>query len=226
MQQFLELDADSGKVQIIMDHREDHVFSELFSFMGATVKKAQLPIGDFICSARCIVERKSRQDFESSVIDGRLFSQLPQLVENYPRVIVIVEGESDAERLSRESLLGTYVSIITDFGASIFFTRDKEKTAELVYAVAKHEQLAKKQPMRLFAKRKALTLSQSQRAIVETFPMIGPKLAKNILQHFGNLDNLIRASIQELKQVEGMGDKRAKLVYETIHQKYDCEGDF
>lgn len=213
------------KAKIIIDHRESSEFDELLKQAGATIERKQLEVGDFICSGRCIVERKTRDDFEASIIDGRLFAQLFNLVDNYQRVIIVVEGEGSGERLHKEALLGAYVSVITDFGAALFFTRNTEKTAELVYAIAKHEQLAKKRPMRLYAKRKTFTLSQSQRAILEIFPMVGPKLARQLLEHFGNIQNITNASEQELKEVEGMGEKRAKAIKNIINMKYNSEED-
>ncbi len=223
-QQFLEAEK-STKAKIFIDNRESEAFDGLFRSYNADVERKQLEVGDFVCSDRCIVERKTRDDFEASIIDGRLFRQLPNLTANYMRVVIIVEGEVNAERIRKEALLGAYATLITDFGVGLFFTRNVEKTAELVYAIAKHEQLAEKRPNRLFAKRKTHTISQTQRAIVETFPMIGPKHAKALLEHFGNIENMINASEQELKEVEGMGEKRAKAMRNIINEKYDSEED-
>ena len=227
-QQFLENEPSDKlpeQALIIIDHRESADFDKFLKNAGALIERKQLEVGDFICSARCIIERKTRDDFEASIIDGRLFTQLQNLISNYERVIIIVEGESNAERLRKEALLGAYTTIITDFGAALFFTRNMEKTAEMIYAVAKHEQLAKKHPMRLFAKRKTYTLSQAQRAILETFPMLGPKRARQLLEHFGNIQNIINASEQELKEIPGMGEKRAKAIRNVVNQKYNSEDD-
>jgi len=224
-QQFLDVETKSDHATIVVDHREDPRFDRWLVQCGAQVQRRQLEVGDFICSARCIVERKTREDFESSIIDGRLFTQLQNLQANYPRVIIIVEGETHEPRLQKESLLGAYASIITDFGAALFFTRNMEKTAELVYAIAKHEQLAKKQPMRIYAKRKTLTLAQTQRAVIETLPMVGPKLAKALLEYFGNIENIMQASERDLLEVEGMGKKRTKVIHNVLSKQYRSEED-
>ena len=228
-QQFLPVEQEpaggEAKAKIIIDHREVGEFDELLKQAGAIVERKQLEVGDFICSVRCVIERKTRDDFEASIIDGRLFTQLYNLTSNYERAIIIVEGESNSERLRKEALVGAYATIITDFGTALFFTRNIEKTAEMVYAVTKHEQLAKKQPMRLYAKRKTYTLSQSQRAIIEMFPMVGPKRAKQLLEHFGNIQNIVNASEQELKEVEGMGEKRAKMIRKISNEQYQVGED-
>jgi Fanconi anemia group M protein len=210
---------------IVMDQRESADFVKLLSDAGVDVERKQLQVGDFLCSGRLAVERKTRSDFEQSVIDGRLFSQLPNLVSNYQRVAVVIEGESAEGRISKQALLGAYAAVVSDFGASLFFTRDMEGTAELLCALAKHEQLAKKIPMRVFAKRKTLTASANQRAVVEMLPMVGPKLARALLERFGNVESLFTANEDELKKVAGVGAKRAKTIRRVIENSYSGEED-
>jgi Fanconi anemia group M protein len=208
-----------GIVHIVIDKRESELFGDALSALGANVEWKQLDLGDFLCSDRTVVERKASHDFEASIVDRRLFNQLRNMKEHYPNAIVIVEGKEPAGMVSRPALLGAYASMVTDFGAGVFFTKDMNETAELVFAIAKHEQYGVKE-ISMFAKRKALTLSQSQEAIVEMFPMVGPKMAKKLLLHFGDLENLMTASKEELMEVEGLGEKKAKVIRKTIENEY------
>ncbi|MBI5223713.1 hypothetical protein HY990_04800 [Candidatus Micrarchaeota archaeon] len=210
---------------VAVDHRESIEFDRILTELGAEVKRCQLLVGDFLCSANLAVERKTRADFEQSIIDGRLFSQLPHLIENYSRVVIVVEGTSDESRISRSALLGAYGSIISDYGVSLMFTRDLSATAELVFNFAKHEQIAKRTQMRIYARKKALTPSASARAIAESLPMIGPKSAKNLLLHFGSLDALFRASEKDLSVVSGIGPKRAKIIRAILSYLYQSDSD-
>ncbi|NYZ77049.1 hypothetical protein H0O02_01915 [Candidatus Micrarchaeota archaeon] len=228
MQQFLDIpEAEWGKVRIIIDHRESGRFDEYLTGMGAAVKRQALALGDFLCSAKLAVERKTRADFESSIIDGRLFSQLQELAANYPNVVLLVEGTRDEapERVGKEAVLGAYAAVLSDFGASLIFTKDMKSTAEIIFALAKHEQLAKKHPMRVFAKRKTLTPSQSQRAVIETLPMVGPKMARKLLLHFGSVEKIASAAEKELEAVPGLGKKRAKVIRSLLVYGYDEEED-
>lgn len=236
-QQFLEFpesdkindknDSSCDKVIIVIDHRESELLDGYLKEMGAIVKRQVLQIGDFLCSAHLAVERKTRTDFESSIIDGRLFSQLQELRNNYPSVVLIVEGtrEEAPERVRKEAILGAYAAAISDFGASLIFTRDMEGTAEIIFALGKHEQLAKKHPMRIFAKRRTLTASQTQRSVVEMLPMIGPKLAKTLLLHFGNIESIAKASQKDLEAVPGLGKKRAKVIHSLLVYNYEEEDE-
>jgi Fanconi anemia group M protein len=195
-------------------------FEELFLGMGAEVEERTLPVADFVCSDRVAVERKTRMDFEKSVVDGRLFEQLKRLGESYQRVVLVVEGEKGGEMLRKEALLGAYSAVMAEFGASIFFTRNAEKTAELVFAIARHEQVAEKRPLRVSGARKGITLAQNQKAIVEMLPMVGPVAAEALLLHFGSVEAVFNAGEKELLEVEGVGKKRARAIRNTIEKEY------
>jgi ERCC4-type nuclease len=201
-----------GVPTIAVDSREDNFFAQALKGMGAEVQVSTLPVGDFICSDRAIVERKTRSDFESSVIDGRLFEQLSRLFDSYSRVIIVVEGSESAGILQKASLLGAYASVITDYGAAVFFTRSPESTAELVFAIARHEQIAEKRTLRISGRPKGRTLSQNQQAIVEMLPMVGPKMAVSLLMHFGTVENIAKATEKELLDVESLGEKKARAI--------------
>jgi ERCC4-type nuclease len=226
LQQFLE-GPERDRIKIIIDHRESEFFDRYLEEAGAIVKRQNLELGDFICSSKLVVERKTRADFESSIIDGRLFNQLQDLSANYPSVVLVVEGtKKDApERLRKEAILGAYATAISDFGVSLIFTRSMESTAELVYSFAKHEQMARGHPLRVFAKRKTLTPSQTQRSVIEMLPMVGPKLAKELLVYFGSVENIVNASQKELESVPGLGKKRAKVIKSLLKYRYDLEED-
>ncbi len=226
LQQFLE-GPERDRIKIIIDNRESAFFDEYFAEAGAVVKRQQLELGDFICSSKLVVERKTRADFESSIIDGRLFNQLQDLTQNYPAVVLVVEGtKKDApERIRKEAILGAYATAISDFNVSLIFTRNMESTAELIYSFAKHEQMARKHPLRIFAKRKTLTPSQTQRSVIEMLPMVGPKLAKELLKHFGTIEKIMNASEKELGSVPGLGKKRAKVIKSLLTYEYDEEED-
>jgi len=215
-----------NRALIAVDTREDSIFQELLESHGAEVQISPLPVGDFICSDRTVIERKTRPDFESSVIDGRLFDQLSRLSSSYSRVILIVEGTESSGTLQKASLLGAYSSVLTDYGAGIFFTRSPESTSELIYAIAKHEQLMEKRPLRISGKPKGKTLSKNQIAIVEMLPLVGPKMARTLLENFGTVENLFNASEEDLLQIEGLGKKKANVIRRALTTPYEPEEEF
>ncbi|MGC8850441.1 MAG: helicase-related protein, partial [Candidatus Bathyarchaeia archaeon] len=86
LDRFLRPETDDhmtrSPVKVLVDHREanSRVVAEL-SRLGVDVELASLPHGDYILSERVAVERKTINDFASSIIDGRLFEQASTLKE-------------------------------------------------------------------------------------------------------------------------------------------------
>ncbi|MFH0817303.1 MAG: ERCC4 domain-containing protein [Candidatus Micrarchaeota archaeon] len=212
-------------VAIYMDDRESESLKERLAKLGATVEKKRLEVGDFILSERVIAERKTRNDFESSIIDGRLFAQAARMKGQFERAIIIVEGESFEERVKRSALLGALASIMVDYGIPVMFTRDLGGTAEFLFAVAKREQLGEKREIRLLGERKAKTLPEQQQLIIECLPGVGPKRAKELLTYFYSVENVINATEAELFEIDGMGEKRANEIKRVTRSAYKKRKD-
>jgi len=212
--------AKNETVKIFADERERNsgIFEELKKY-GARVDVQVLNVGDFILSDRVVVERKTRQDFENSIIDGRLFQQAPAL-QSFPKPIIIIEGESFEERVRKEALLGALASLMLDFNIQLFFTRNAEKTAEMMYAIAKREQITEQRPVRMLGDKRARTLAQQQQMLVECLPHIGPKLAQALLRNFKSIENLMNASEKDLQEVEKVGRVKARDIRKLLAAIY------
>ncbi|MFA0740458.1 MAG: hypothetical protein DFNUSKGM_000565 [Candidatus Fervidibacter sacchari] len=57
------------------------------------------------------------------------------------------------------------------------------------------------------------------RTILDEVPGIGPARKKALLQHFGSLEALMKASVDELAKVPHMNRKVAKVLWEFLHQR-------
>jgi len=210
-------------VEIFVDEKENRgAIGEILKELGAVVRVKTLPVGDFIISDRAVIERKTRGDFESSIIDGRLFKQAENMIDNFEKCIVIVEGESFEERVNRNALLGAISALILDYGMQVFFTRDLEATGEMIFNLAKREQLGKGRIVRLKGSKKVHTMAQQQRMIVECLPNVGPKLALALLRKFKTIENMAKASERELMEVEKIGKKKAKFIRRALSEEF-CE---
>ena len=214
------------KAEILIDHRESRSrIGDFLRELGAEVRLAQLPVGDFLVSERACVERKTRADFEQSIIDGRLFSQAQQLKAQFEKPLLVIEGERFEGRVSRAAVLGAIASLMLDFGISIFFTADASKTAEFLFAVAKREQLSEKRPLRLLGEKHAYSPAQQKRMIVEALPGVGPKIAKALLKKFKTVEKLMRAKEGQLQKVDGIGEEKAKAIRKLLAEEYNEQED-
>ena len=88
-----QLFTNNGSVTIIADVREIGSLVTTILKKKCEVREQQLTVADYLLSERVAVERKTTQDFISSVVDGRLFRQLPALKETYAAPVLLVEGD-------------------------------------------------------------------------------------------------------------------------------------
>ena len=73
------------KVLIFMDKRENKDLEKYFFQYDIDLQNKMLLCGDFILSDRVCVERKTTNDFISSIMDRRLFTQLKELKDKFSK---------------------------------------------------------------------------------------------------------------------------------------------
>jgi len=212
--------ASPGEVIVYADTREDSAVISAIEEQGCKVVIKQLDVGDYVVSDRAVVERKTRDDFESSIIDGRLFDQVSRITQAYERVIYIIEGSAFAGRVNRKALMAAISSLILNNNISLFFTRDPSASAELICALASKEQIESKRTILLKKPKKHDNEQLAILYVASAIPLIGEKIAENLLLHFGTLQNLFSATEQELAEVKGVGKKRAREIAKLLRTRY------
>ena len=194
--------------------------------LGAEVEVRTLDVADYVVSEEIGIERKSANDFIQSIIDGRLFDQVERLKRAYEKPVIIIEGELYGIRnVHPNAIRGAITAVTLDWNVPILFSSGKEETAQFIYLMAKREQEERKKEVRLRSEKKALTLAERQRLIVEGLPNVSATLAKRLLKHFGNVERVFTATEEELKEVEGIGPKKAREIRKVITAPYIEEED-
>lgn len=214
---------NEDEVTVIIDSRElKSMAAKTLYERGVKIKSEHLEIADFVVSDRVAIERKTINDFESSIIDGRLFKQCEELIDNYERPVLIIEGGSlFAGRLHPNSVRGALASITTDYGMPVITVDDGVETALIIIAYARREQSELKRPVIYNAKKKKVTDSDFMESVIASFPNIGAQIAINLLKHFKTLHNIFNAGEEDLMQVDKVGPFIAKRLIELINKEYD-----
>ncbi len=216
-------DPGGHSIRIVVDQREIRSsVARKLDKNGAEIIVKTLEIGDYILSERIAVERKETQDFVSSLIDQKLFEQITNLSRAYERPVLIVEGENlfNCRGINPNAIHGALSSITLDFGVSVFYTRDAEDTAALMYQIAKREQVDEKRDINMHGRKASSMLPRQQEYIISSISDIGPKAARNLLEHFGSVENVMTASYDELLEVNNIGPKTASKIREIISSDY------
>lgn len=216
-----EEEEKETEIEVIADDRETSV-SKKISKMHLTVEQERLDIADFLVSDRAAVERKTASDFVDSIVDNRLFSQLTDL-HQFDRPILMIEGENlyTHRDIHPNAIRGALASISMDHQIPILWTEDEEDTAETLAALAKREQEEEERNTAVRGSRSGKTEKELQKFVTAGLPDVNRKIAERLLEEFGSIENVFTATEQELKQVHGIGDKKAEKIRSIITASYE-----
>ncbi len=219
---------EKDKIIVYVDTREQasSVAKNLIE-KNVFIKIKQLEVGDYILSNEVVVERKTTEDFITSMLDGRLFNQLVSMAENYSKPLMLVEGNQEElyslRNVHKNAIIGALTSIALNYRIPVIFTKDDSETAEFIYVIAKREQLGKETEIKLRIGRRGLTLPEQQQFIIESLPLVGPVTARALLDAFGSVKNIINAPLEELQKVENIGPIKAQKIKKVLEEKYKIE---
>lgn len=209
------------KKKIIVDYRERNslVASELISF-GFDVEFLELKIGDYLVN-NVAIERKTVSDFLSSMLNKRIIRQMEEL-QQYENRLLIIEGISEQELYGEKSeertgihpnsIRGFLLSIALKRKVPIIFTKDAEDTAKFIDVLARKKETESS----LNVSKKTLNKQERMEFILESFPGIGPKTARKLLEKFKTLKNIFNAPLNEIEEVIG---KKAE-VFKMVNEEY------
>jgi len=200
------------KTEIILDCREKQsLIAANLREQGATIKFETLEIADYLINDIAI-ERKTFKDFQSSIIDKRLISQIENL-KKYKKKILILEGfyyNYADSKINENALRGMMLTISLSFRIPLIFTEDEKDTAKFLILIAKKQDKILKGKVREFSLRPSKTtetLEEQKQFILEGFPGIGPTSAKKLMQSYKDLISIFRAKKRELKEKNILDEK-------------------
>jgi ERCC4-type nuclease len=227
-------------MKLLIDHRE-HKILGIAKSICSQIEISSLPLADILIVGddhAVAVERKTVTDFINSVRSNRLWDQLLRFMKmesilDYKiiRRIVVIHGSFekhasgwDDSGLSRlwASTMGALLEISFVYETPIVFAENDTAFTAFLRILVKREESganAKLPPPRWYRKQAKLELPTKDRKlyVLDSIPLIGESQAKALLDHFKNIENIARASKEELQQVEKIGKKKAELIYDIFH---------
>lgn len=220
-----ELVNKSEKPKIFADFREkaSDVLKELDYNGIVELELSKLNVGDFILSERVALEFKNTRDFVNSIIDGRLLPQIRDLKENYLKPVLIIQGEDifSQANIHENSIRGIIIAITVGFGVPIIFSKDAKETAKYIQTIALRENMQKLKDTSPHGNRKQMALKEAQKYIVSAIPGVGPTLSEPILKRFKTIKNIANASEKDFLEIEKIGEKKARSIFEIFNEEYE-----
>jgi DNA excision repair protein ERCC-4 len=211
-----------GPVRIVADVREEAggVIGELRASQEVALMVQRLPRGDFLVQENFAVERKTLRDFAGSIVDGRLFKQAASMVTMARRGVLILEGtlaDAQALRLSRDAIQGALITVSVFYGLTVLRARDCAETARLLlYLGRQAQQFANGGLPRPGYRPKGKRARQL--FILQGLPGVGPDRAAQLLAHFGSVQAVTNASLEDLSAVDGIGESTAAKIRWAVEE--------
>ena len=188
-----------------------------------SVREKQLDVGDYLLSEDVVCERKTCDDFLQSIVDGRLFQQISAMKDNFRSSFLIIEGDTlfGKREIHENAIRGALASVAVDCGMPIIWTENQLESAEMLFTVAKREQLDMKKSIGIRGKRRMRSMNDHQEFLLAGLPLISTSKAKALLKHFGTPQSVFAASEQELQEVGGIGKELSKKIRKILASKYE-----
>lgn len=224
-----ELENTSGKTSVIADTRETKstVVRELYQMDDIEVDPQTIDVGDFIVGPETVIERKETGDLVSTLTGDRdIFEQVQNMVNSYDRAILLVEGsmqELYSKGVHPNAIRGLLDSVTNSFNVDIFHTTGEEDTARWIKTIADRAQDDSTSTVSAHGKKKTQTLTEQQEYIVSSIEDVGPVTAQSLLDKLGTVEGVFTASVEELQNVDGVGEKTAKRIKSVVTAEYSDE---
>ena len=219
---FLSKSTGREPATIVVDFRERgcQIVAELEK-LGVLLDFKALKVGDYVISDAIAVERKSFEDFISSIIDRRLFDQARSLREAYTQPVLLLEGSGPTRRsVSEEALRGALISVTLDFGIPIIWANNATDGARYLLTMAKREQRGGPREISLKDRKRPSDPDGEKEYVVASLPFVEAATAKKLLRAFKTVEGVFTADEKCLMEVEGIGKKKASRIRGTLTGEY------
>jgi ERCC4-related helicase/ERCC4-type nuclease len=220
-------DFENGlKLSIVVDPRETKSgVARFLEKAGMDLTLQNLGIGDYVVSNKVCIERKTTIDFLDSLINKRrnLLEQILRMRKEYEKPVLVIEGESlyGQRNVHPNVVRAVMATIALDLCVPIIQTRDEADTASLLYIIAKREQQPNKTEINPHGKKPSASLKEQQEYFISALSNIGIVTTRNLLRHFKTAENVVRASKDELMEVDNVGKKTAEQIKKVVSSEYD-----
>lgn len=204
---------------LVIDDREPSAMVDWFRRVdNLKLEIASLETGDYLVPGKLMIERKTAADFAASVIDDskRLFYQTDRVASSGLRGILLIEGDIYSQtNMTLNSITGTLSYLAAIQGISIIPTLCLEHTADTIVKLLRHSVHGLGYDLALRGSGPKDPAAAAA-FVLEGIPGVSATMAKALLAAFGSVTGVCRASLPDLRNVTGIGPKRAALIFETL----------
>jgi ERCC4-type nuclease len=180
-----------------------------------------------------IQRKRFPEDFISSMNDGRISKETSLLANTCKFRMLIIEGQPKyypdgnlvmprkmPGHYTRKRIRGTILNIKYVKGIDVDYTESVKDTVDYIKEIVEFFTDSKHLGLYVRPSAPAEWIRPSSNEtllwVLQGFEGIGPQLADNIIKHFGKIPIAWTCSLDELKQVSRLGEKRATEIYNAL----------
>jgi excinuclease ABC subunit C len=143
----------------------------------------------------------------------------------YPPALLVVDGGAPQVRAAQDALMAVGMSDLQVVGLAkrleeVWLPDESDpvilpRTSEALYLLQRVRDEAHRTAIALHRKRRGKRATAS---VLDGIPGLGPAKAKSLLRHFGSVRSLRGATMEELREVAGIGPSLAGSVHAALHE--------
>jgi DNA excision repair protein ERCC-4 len=201
-------------------HERTSGIPEMLRALGVQVDVRALKCGDYVVGTETLVERKTVLDLHRSVAAGRFWAQMKKIRTAGMCPCLVIEGASLYEGPVPADAVRGLCLAVADLGVIIIRTESRADTSESLLRIAARRRDGAVRHRPVYAQRPRSTTTSPQEAALASAPGISVTTARTVLARYGSLSQLSDASAADLKDLPGIGPKRADAIVALIHDRW------
>lgn len=212
-------------VRILVDHREPaSIITALRRVQNLEVIRTELPVGDYLVDGRIVIERKSNDDFHSSLADkgAHLIRQAERMAETGLHRILLIEGGPYARRqfvLNR--LVSTLSYLQNVHGIHVTPTMNRQHSVYAIVQAVKHHLFGMLSEPRAPDPQDKRDVAEDPsglvRLLLSHLQGVSEDRVRALCDHFGTLRAIAEADVDMLREVKGIGPKVASHIHSVFN---------
>jgi len=197
---------------LLVDTREPKAIVKMLrTVSNLDVKVKRLSVGDYVVEGYLAIERKTPLDFVDSVIgdERRLFHQTSELLGSGLKPIVLLEGDVYEQCSMTAKSVDGMLSYLVMRGIHLIYTRSTRHSAAMIAKIVRHTVYGLGYPDPVTCAVAPRNPRQAAAYLLSCIPGVSGALAKRLIDQFGSVNGVCRATRQELLSIHGIGATKA-----------------
>lgn len=209
-------------IEILQDVSEPQNITKLAKSRNIPIKREFLEVGDYLLGNGIAIERKLGNDLINSIISGRIWEQISNLIQYEKPILAIITPNIwkdfyySNSRYIHKSFFGAIATMTDRFGITVLMFQDDDDFVRYLGQLNKkiNDKKTSTRPVPLM--RKPKTKRERQENALAQCKGISIKTAKLILDHFKSLKKIVDATADEIALIPGIGKTKAKNIKEVF----------